>query len=108
MKTRRFLLVFITAVISVISAFPQRDLVISGGNSVSSFVCNNRKVYTWGNNKTNAGTGLLGTGGAADYYSSPQAVTFPINPDTGTEYDIKQVNSGSGAHFVALDCYNEV
>ncbi|MDA3883372.1 MAG: hypothetical protein PF481_08795, partial [Bacteroidales bacterium] len=109
MKTRRFLLVFITAVMSVISAFSQRDLVISGGNSVSSFVCNNRKVYTWGNNSTTEqGTGLLGTGGTANLYSTPQAVTFPINPDTGTEYDIKQVNSGSGSHFVALDCYNEV
>ncbi|MDA3883579.1 MAG: hypothetical protein PF481_09870, partial [Bacteroidales bacterium] len=84
-------------------SFAQKDIVISGGNSVSSYVDNNNRVYVWGNNKTEEGTGLLGTNGTADYYSIPQLVIFPINPDTGTEYDIKQVNSGSGSHFVALD-----
>ncbi|MFO7868277.1 MAG: hypothetical protein R6U95_03140, partial [Bacteroidales bacterium] len=108
MRIQRFFSVFVIVFLAVISAFSQKDLVISGGNSVSSFVCNNRKVYAWGNNKTDMGTGLLGTGGTNDYYSEPEPVIFPINPDTGNEYDIKQVNSGSGSHFVALDCYNEV
>src|SRR5690606_3484634 len=51
---------------------------------------------------TTKGTGLLGTGGTADFYNSPQAVTFPGG------IDISQVNSGSGSHFVALDCNGEV
>jgi uncharacterized protein YjdB/alpha-tubulin suppressor-like RCC1 family protein len=71
---------------------------ISGGNTVSSFVCSNRKVYVWGNNTTTSGTGLLGTGGTAVLYSTPQPVTF-----TGG-VDISQVSSGSGSHFLALDC----
>ena len=99
MKTTRIITVLLTFLSLIVTdLFAQKDLVISGGNSVSSFVCSNRKVYTWGNNKTTAGTGLLGSGGTADYYTSPQPVNFPGG------VDITQVNSGSGSHFVALDC----
>ena len=77
----------------------QKDLVISGGNSVSSFVCANRRVYVWGNNLVDGNRGALGTGNTTDdFLNTPTAVTIPGN------LDIKQVNSGSGSHFVALDC----
>ena len=103
MKTRQLLLTTCMIVSLFLSdLYAQRDLVISVGNNVSSFVCNNRKVYTWGNNKTTAGTGILGSGGTADFYNTPQPVTFPGG------VDISQVNSGSGSHFVALDCNGEV
>jgi len=78
-------------------SFAQKDVIISGGNSVSSMVCANRKVYVWGNNSTTTGAGLLGTGGKASFYNTPQPVTIPGN------MDIMQVNSGSGNHFIALD-----
>jgi len=81
--------------------FAQKDLVISGGNSVSSFVCANQKVYVWGNNKTTTGTGLLGFGGTGETYNTPQLVDVP-------GVDFNQVNSGSGAHFVALGCNGDV
>ncbi|MFN8436489.1 MAG: T9SS type A sorting domain-containing protein [Cytophagales bacterium] len=73
----------------------QKELVISGGNTVSSLVCANRNVFVWGNNTG----GQLGiTGG--NIISSPTAL-----PETYFNgLDIQQVNSGSGNHFVALDC----
>lgn len=76
----------------------QADLIISGGNSVSSFVCANRRAYTWGNNTNTLGTGLLGNGSTAPIVNTPTAVTIPGN------LDIQQINSGSGAHFLALTC----
>ena len=61
--------------------YAQADQVISGGNTVTSFVCANRSAYTWG-----AGS------------NTPALVNFPGN------INIKQVNSGSGTTFVAIDC----
>ncbi|HRS18290.1 MAG TPA: hypothetical protein P5243_02205, partial [Bacteroidales bacterium] len=100
MKTTRIITVLLTILSLVVTdLFAQKDLVISGGNTVSSFVCSNRKVYTWGNNKTTTGNGLLGcVSCTADMYTSPQPVNFPGG------VDITQVNSGSGSHFLALDC----
>jgi alpha-tubulin suppressor-like RCC1 family protein len=83
-------------------SFAQKDLVISGGNAVSSMVCANRQVYVWGNNSTTKGAGLLGTGGTAAFYNIPQLVTIP------GAVNIKQVNSGTGNHFLALDVNNQV
>lgn len=94
-------LLFTTSLFFVAFSFPaqaQKELVISGGNSVSSFVCVNRKVYTWGNNKSNLGIGILGVGKTDTLISSPTLVTIPGG------YDIEQINSGSGSHFLALDC----
>jgi alpha-tubulin suppressor-like RCC1 family protein len=76
----------------------QADLIISGGNNVSSFVCANRKAYTWGNNTNTLGTGLLGNGSTAAIVNTPTAVAIPGG------LDIQQINSGSGAHFLALTC----
>ena len=81
-----------------INVHAQKDVVISGGSSVSSFVCINKKVYTWGNNKNLRGTGILGNGSTTDIVNTPTPVTFPDN------INIQQVNSGSGDHFLALDC----
>ncbi|MBK8807960.1 MAG: hypothetical protein IPO21_15455 [Bacteroidales bacterium] len=80
------------------TAFAQKDLVISGGNKVSSFVCNNKVPYVWGNNKN----GLLGLGSSKTdtMYNSPQEVTFFAT----NGLTVKQINSGSGSHFLALDC----
>ena len=76
----------------------QKELIISGGNSVSSFVCANRKAFTWGNNTNALGTGLLGNGSSSAIVNHPTAVAIPGN------LDIQQINSGSGSHFLALTC----
>lgn len=70
--------------------YAQRDLIISGGNTVSSFVCNNNQAYVWGN--------INGTP-----VTSPQLVTVGSPAVT-----VQQINSGSGATFVALDCNDNV
>src|ERR1035437_4209560 len=101
--------IFICAIVifSNTNLLAQKDLVISGGNSVSSFVCANQVVYVWGNNGSGAGIGILGTGGASTIYSTPQKVTFP-NDALGNTVTAKQVSSGSGSHFLSLDCNNQV
>lgn len=91
----RQVLFWISFILGISNLLAQKELVISGGNSVSSLVCANRKVYVWGNN---AGGQLGVTGGTI--ISTPTALS-------GTYFggkDVQQVNSGSGAHFVALDC----
>jgi gliding motility-associated-like protein len=67
-------------------AMAQKDLTISGGNTVSSLVCGNRKVYTFGVGAANP----------------PVPVVFPGG------VDIQQVNSGSGGTFTAVDCNGNV
>ena len=92
--------VFSMILFSVISeiGYSQNTIEMSGGNNVSSLVCVNRQVYVWGNNKTTIGNGLLGCDGCiADYYTTPQLVSFPLG------VQIQQVNSGSGSHFLAID-----
>lgn len=88
--------------------FAQEDLIISGGNAVSSLVCANRKVFTWGNNNDGLyGKGILGTGD--DLGSSPSTITTPkAVVGFPPSLEIEQVNSGSGSHFVAVDCNSSV
>lgn len=104
-------LVFIIILLAIClprNVFAQKDLVISGGNSVSSLVCSNNKVFTWGNNEGTAGgntvRGMLGTGNTTDAFITvpTEVVGFPPN------LLIDQVNSGSGTHFVAVDCNSDV
>ena len=58
----------------------QADQVISGGNSVSSMVCNDGRVYTWGRNINTFGTGLLGNAAnTATIVNTPTAVAIPEN-----------------------------
>ncbi len=69
--------------------YSQVDLAISGGSRVGSIVCNDNKVFVWGD--------INGT-----ITPTPFQVLFP-----GTA-KIRQVNSSSGSHFVALGCLGEV
>ena len=91
----------------VLHSFAQKDVVISGGNAVSSTVCSNGYVYVTGLNKLQAGVGVLGVGSSADVETSWERVTFPVDA-LGRTIPIDQVNSGSGNHFIALDCYGQV
>lgn len=77
------------AIVSI-DALAQADQVISGGNSVSSFICGNGKIYTMG----------VGIG------SSP--VNVKIIDENNQILDAKQVSSGSGNTFLALDCNSDV
>lgn len=80
----------------------QSDLFISGGNNVSSMVSSNGKAYVWGSNKFGTSQigilGLTGAGSTQNTVLLPTEVTFPAN------VTIQQISSGSGAHFLALDC----
>src|SRR5574344_361684 len=102
MKRVRKISLVIAALVASSSLFAQKDLLISGGSSVSSMVCSNNYVYVTGSNKTDAGTGTLGTGSSDAYVSSWTKVPFPAG------INIQQVNSGSGQNFVALDCNKKV
>ncbi|MDR0940643.1 MAG: hypothetical protein LBM68_00280, partial [Bacteroidales bacterium] len=78
--------------------FAQANLLISGGNSVASYVCGNAQVAVWGNNSNNQ-LGLKGVTTAA-IVSEPMMIGI----DKFDNLPVSQVNSGSGAHFVALTC----
>lgn len=89
-----------------------QDLLISGGNTVSSVICANGFVYTWGKNSqgTPSVTGTLGNGSTAAQVNSPAKVNFPTDDPyfvaLGQGITVKAVDAGSGGHFIALDCYS--
>jgi len=87
-------------------AIAQHQLTISSGYGVSSTLCGNRKVYTWGNNQQQipAVTGILGNGSTAALLSIPTEVVFPVSGGV----NIKQISSGGGSHFLAVDCNGNV
>ncbi len=99
---------FVTALAVCVGASAQKDLLISGGNTVSSLVCSNSFVYVAGGNKTQQGTGVLGVGSSADVVDAWTRVTFPNDAKGRSSINVSQVNSGSGGSFVALDCYGQV
>lgn len=120
----RFLLVLLgTFFLSNIYA---QDLTISGGNTVSAVICANGKVFTWGSNQggTNGSiTGTLGTGNTTDATINNPSIdanstagraevqfptTDPFFNSLGSSITVRQVDAGSGAHFVALDCESGV
>jgi alpha-tubulin suppressor-like RCC1 family protein len=77
----------------------QQPPLISSGYSISSLLCSDGNVYAWGQN-TN---GLLGTGDiSSSMITSPKKVVFPAG------VTIKQVSSGLGTHFLAVDCKGNV
>ena len=85
-----------------------QDLTISGGNTVSAMICGNGAVYTWGNTVGGLSgspvNGLLGTGNTtAPTLNVPTQVPLPIGMAP-----VKQVDAGSGAHFVAMGCNGTV
>jgi gliding motility-associated-like protein len=106
-KNRNGLLAIIFFFIAV-NLYAQKDLVISGGNTVSSFVCANRTAYVWGSN-------AAGQLGLHDVAGNPITTDPVIVPTAITKFngltnapDVKQINSGSGSHFVALTCSGDV
>ncbi|NLK81724.1 MAG: hypothetical protein GX277_05965, partial [Bacteroidales bacterium] len=107
MKTPAFLIGIISIFIISTSAYAQ-DLTISGGNAVSVMICSNGAVFSWGNNKMGPNhapiLGGLGTGNTtAEIISTPTEVIMPA-----AALPIKQVDAGSGAHFVAMGCNGTV
>ena len=88
-----------------------QDLTISGGNTVSAMICSNGAVYTWGSNVGGPSgspiKGLLGTGNtSASQLNVPTLVPLPTTPNPMAP--VKQVDAGSGAHFIALGCLGTV
>ncbi|MDR2962512.1 MAG: hypothetical protein LBU90_02555, partial [Bacteroidales bacterium] len=100
MKTKHFLRSIVCAVSALLlcstSVWAQANLTISGGNSVSSYICSNTLVAVWGKNDG----GRLGAGAIVSIVTSPTI----IPKASFNNEDMKQVNSGSGGHFVALSC----
>ena len=68
---------FVTALAVCVGASAQKELIISGGSSVSSMVCSNNYVFVTGSNKVQAGTGTLGVGSSAAYVDTWTKVNFP-------------------------------
>lgn len=102
---KRFSLLLLGALTLTLGVYAQKDLTISGGNTVSAMVCENSVLYVWGNNKLGGTTGALGVGSTAAYVDKPTEVEF-FSKENGLY--IRQVNCGSGAHFVAIDCNGKV
>lgn len=102
---KKGILFLLSLLIISVSSFSQKELVISGGSSVSSLVCSNNYVFVTGaNEKGNCGAsncaGTLGVGSSASTVKEWTQVIFPNNET------IQQVNSGSGQSFIALSCGN--
>jgi alpha-tubulin suppressor-like RCC1 family protein len=103
---------FIRALIFLSLGLPQiskaQNLQISGGNNFSAAVCDNQVVYTWGANTANQ----LGVDKDGNPYggssSTPVPVWYDVATGTGDLPAIRQVDAGSGAHVVALDCDKHV
>ncbi|WP_293894416.1 gliding motility-associated C-terminal domain-containing protein [Sporocytophaga sp.] len=95
------------------SGLKAQDLLVSGGNTVSTIICSNGFVFTWGNNKAGPTggevLGILGGGTTNAIESSPVKVIFPTNDpyfnSINSGITVKAVDAGSGAHFIAVDCY---
>ena len=101
---RKIALFLVGSLCIATSLFAQKELTISGGNSVSAMVCQNSVLYVWGNNKLGTNTGVLGVGSSDAYEEYPTEVTY----FTSKDIYIQQVSCGSGSHFVALDCSGKV
>jgi alpha-tubulin suppressor-like RCC1 family protein len=73
---------------------------LTGGNNFSVGLCGSGAIYAWGSNTSGqVGQGTLTT----TQYTSPTAVLgFPA----GLKFS--QVNAGSGAHALALDCNKNI
>lgn len=74
---------------------------------MSARICAEGNVYAWGNNKSKLlGSdvlGVLGTGSSLEIVNAPELVNFPAEA-----LPIKQVDAGSGSHFLALGCNGTV
>ncbi|WMJ73887.1 gliding motility-associated C-terminal domain-containing protein [Cytophagaceae bacterium ABcell3] len=89
-----------------------QNVTISGGNTVSTIMCANGFMYTWGDN---AG-GRLGNASGdliVNQITEDARVQFPDDDPYFTSEGIdgilvRNVDAGSGAHFVASDCHDGV
>ena len=95
---RKYLLKTVFSLLIVHSVYSQQDQLISGGETVASMVGADKKAYVWGNNLG----GMLGTGSTSSYVPVPTMVQLPGG------VDVQQISSGSGNHFLALDCIGGV
>ncbi|MBP5370566.1 MAG: hypothetical protein J6Y55_01450, partial [Bacteroidales bacterium] len=105
--------ILVSAVAACLMAFgatvQAQDLTISGGNNVSVMICADGAVYAWGMNywevnSQKAGNGNLGTTNTTDdFVTSPTKVNMP-----SAALPVKQVDAGSGSHFVAMGCNGTV
>ncbi|MBP5584289.1 MAG: hypothetical protein J6X43_10140 [Bacteroidales bacterium] len=102
---KRLAFVLGVAMSLTLNLFAQKDLIYSGGNCVSSMVCDNGNVFVMGKNKAGSSYGLLGTSN-----KSSEKLTEMTKVDyfETNSIQIRQVSSGSGSHFVALDCKGNV
>ncbi|WP_045465702.1 T9SS C-terminal target domain-containing protein [Sporocytophaga myxococcoides] len=109
----KFVRFFIVLSILFSSGLKAQDLLVSGGNTVSTIICANGFVFTWGNNAGGSNNapilGILGVGSTNTIESFPKKVIFPTNDPYFTSINsgitVKAVDAGSGAHFIAVDCY---
>lgn len=104
---RRSLLVLFSLIIA--SAAYSQNLQISGGNNFSAAVCDNQVVYVWGSNTS----GQLGVDKDGNPYgmaqsTTPLAVWYDPVTSTGSLPPIRQIDAGSGAHVLGLDCDQQV
>jgi alpha-tubulin suppressor-like RCC1 family protein len=100
MKTKfKILNVLLLILLSPLFLFAQ-STQLTGGNNFSVGLCGSGSIYAWGSNTSGqVGQGTLTT----TQYTSPTAVLgFP----GGLKFS--QVNAGSGAHALALDCNKNV
>ena len=99
---RKLLQTLALVFIAVTASFSQ-STVLTGGNNFSVGLCNNKKVFAWGSNAS----GQIGQGTTTESatYESPTPVIFP---GAATSLNFIQVNAGSGAHGLALDCNGHV
>lgn len=86
-----------------------QNLQISGGNNFSAAVCDNQVVYTWGANSA----GQLGVDKNGNPYPATSSnIPLPVWYDPSTNMSglpsIRQVDAGSGAHIIGLDCDKHV
>ncbi len=109
----KFVRFFVVFSILFSSGLKAQDLLVSGGNTVSTIICANGFVFTWGNNAGGPDyapvLGTLGVGSTNTLEPFPKKVIFPTNDPYFTSINsgitVKAVDAGSGAHFIAVDCY---
>jgi alpha-tubulin suppressor-like RCC1 family protein len=96
---KRILLLILAPIASLIG----QNLQISGGNNFSAAVCDNQIVYAWGSNAN----GQLGIDATGTPYGVATSST-PIPVGKGILPQIRQIDAGSGAHILGLDCNKQV
>src|SRR5687767_14486046 len=104
---KRFILIL--GVLLFTSVGYAQNLQISGGNNFSAAVCDNQVVYVWGSNTSGQlGVDKDGNPYAVGQSTTPLAVWYDPVSGTGMLPPIRQIDAGSGAHILGLDCDQQV